>query len=98
MLIDFQNLNELRELLQKAIDQLEQLEATLKQVQNFEFKVVQQRAYAATTDEITNSNGCTECGRAWNSNLRYCGICGNRLVPVSQLKKFFPQRKFTRVN
>jgi hypothetical protein len=59
---------------------------------------LEKKAAAATTAEITNSNGCTECGRAWNSYLRYCGVCGNRLVPVSQLEKFFPQRKFTRVN
>jgi len=37
--VQFENMNELRLLLQKASDQLEQLDKTLKQIETFELKV-----------------------------------------------------------
>jgi TolA-binding protein len=38
--IKVENLNELKELLQKATDQLEQLEQTMKHIESFDLKVI----------------------------------------------------------
>ncbi|OAT71911.1 hypothetical protein [Parageobacillus thermoglucosidasius] len=56
---------------------------------------LEKKATAETAVPKVNLNGCTNCGRAWHENLAFCGVCGNRLIPVSELKKFYPNRNFT---
>lgn len=52
----------------------------------------------AVTAASDSDNACTDCGRAWSGRLNFCGVCGNRLIPYSQLKKFFPNTKFMKIN
>ncbi|XKH51363.1 hypothetical protein LG275_03960 [Chryseomicrobium palamuruense] len=47
------------------------------------------------SSDIFYDLGCTHCGRAWKSPNGYCGACGNRLIPISQLEQFYPGRTFT---
>ncbi|SFM44115.1 hypothetical protein SAMN04488054_1518 [Salibacterium qingdaonense] len=49
-------------------------------------------------NQKVTSNGCTNCGRAWDGYLRFCGVCGNRLIPTDQLEFYFPGRKFVKVD
>lgn len=58
---------------------------------------INQKATAITA-ALETDNACNNCGRSWSGNLNFCGVCGNRLIPYSQLKQFFPNRRFVRVN
>ncbi len=60
-------------------------------------KQINEKATAVTAASDSD-NACTDCGRAWSGKLNFCGVCGNRLIPYSQLKQFFPNRRFVRVN
>lgn len=60
-------------------------------------KQINEKATAVTAASDSD-NACTDCGRSWSGKLNFCGVCGNRLIPYSQLKQFFPNRRFVRVN
>jgi len=77
---NFENMNEFRELLQKANHQLEQLVETLKQIEDFKFKVVQQRAAVATT-AINKEKMCSII----SNSFQY--VARNFDTPVPQLSE-----------
>lgn len=58
--VNVENFNELKELLQKALNQLELLENTMEQIKDFHLETKQEKATAATVVE----KKCIYCGKS----------------------------------
>lgn len=47
-----------------------------------------------TTEVKEDQSACSNCARIWRGNNAYCGVCGNQIFPLKDMKVHYPNRNF----
>ncbi len=78
----------IRRLLEGGIKTFQAQNAEMESTERGEEKMDEELRSVVADEKATATNGCgcTQCGRAWPRNYRFCGACGNHVVPLDQLK------------